>query len=514
MHRKFFIFSTAICLSAVFLSSSFGAEWLIKGARARAMGGAQVAIASGIQATYWNPAILALHRSEGFELEILGADVGVDAVITGGLEEDIKALMDVINSIGSLNDLQSRFESLSITQQDIQNVNKLIDIFSSFDENSEKAFQAQAYASALDIRLGRFALSSQVTVLGSMRPIVDRFSNNILNSNGTFGSSAQDLFGIPTANFGTPSTPAGQQLAAELDLLGGRLLSTEQANALVAAAEQAGVNVSDPLFQETLKSVVSNTANQTSTGTLNLNKTGVEVYGLTLVEVRGSAAMAIVPSRLAIGGNVRILQGLTFRRFVSLQEVNKLDALPQQIREDLAEQRKETVQFTLDLSAILDLGILRVGAIGKNLIPVFFKAKNSPGYELKPQFRLGAALFLLDKMLTLAVDIDVLPNDVENIPKLDAQMLAFGAEFAPINNAFLYVALRAGVYKNLIESEQDEVWSVGVGLGIGPLMLDVAFAADRGAIENGDFSLDYTKDPKDIPTRLGLSATLTLQFTF
>ncbi|RME82230.1 MAG: hypothetical protein D6785_08100 [Planctomycetota bacterium] len=496
-----------------------GEEWAIYGTRARGMGGAQVAIAKGTDSAYWNPAGFAFgnrgtKKNPILPVELQLIHIGAEAAVTGNFLKDIGDLQTTVDSFnGGLTGLQSRLNALNITQSDISTMMKLLEIMGRFGKDSSKGALVTLEASALDLQVGNFALTSQVTVYGGVNPIIDFYSNNMFNTLQQFGATATDIFGVnfnpATAN---PQTPAGQQLAQTLDTLGGAALSLDQAEALVYFAEQAGVNVADPQFQQILESAVANTAAK-NTGTLDQNQTGVFIKGVLLAEVRGSFAMQLVPNVLAVGGNLKLIQGITFNRFIFAKDAQNMDKILQEIYNDLDRQRKRTWQFSIDLGVMAKLGMIQVGLTGRNLIPTQYDTKVGKDLRIQPQARAGVALNL--DWIVVALDIDLNPNGSDTFSKFDSQMISAGVEVIPLDLGIFSLALRAGIYRNLAEPREKEVYTLGFGISLWMLTIEGSASVDAKAIKSGNFNFDYkNKSISDIPDRLGFSLSASLGFSF
>lgn len=487
-------------------------EWLIRGARARAMGGAQVADSQGTMSAYWNPAALAFgpkaekDKTPPLPIEILLADFGMEAAVTGGLAKDAFDLKDALNGIdGGISGLQNKFQTATgVTQNDINSLLTVLDILGRFDKNSNKGVFVTVQGSFLDIQVGSFALTSQLVIYGGVNPLLNLTVDNMLSSTG-FGSDPTLLFGLNVASVPVPINTA---LRDQLVSLGA---STQQANALVGFAEQQNINTNDPFFQSVITSVVQNTASG-GTGTIDNNQTGVLIKGLALAEVRASAALQLIPKILAVGGNLKIMQGVTFSRLIVLNQFNELSNIFKEVYDNIKEQTQESVQFTCDAGVLVKLGMIQVGLTGRNLIPTQYKA---PGrdFVLDSQLRAGAALNL--GWLTVALDLDLTPNRSFSSDEFNSQMIGGGVEIVPVDLGIFSLALRAGMYRNLAEPTESEVYTLGFGIKLWMVKLDAAASLDSKAIKNGNYSLDFqNKSYNDIPDRVGYSMTLSVGFSF
>ncbi len=127
-----------------------------------------------------------------------------------------------------------------------------------------------------------------------------------------------------------------------------------------------------------------------------------------------------------------------------------------------------------------------------------------PGYRLGSEFR---PLYLLPtealgrEWWRMSVDYDV--SSTETIfSNYDHQYLAVGNEFNP-DFFWANLALRAGFRDNLAESDAPRIWTVGAGVRLVGLTVDLAFAISDDDVE---------VDGDDLPTMLGGNLALSYQF--
>jgi hypothetical protein len=113
---------------------------------------------------------------------------------------------------------------------------------------------------------------------------------------------------------------------------------------------------------------------------------------------------------------------------------------------------------------------------------------------LDPQVAAGVAFIPL-KTLTLEVDLDLTQNET-TLQGYKTQNLSLGVEW----DAFRFLALRGGIYRNLIESDIDWVYTAGLGLNLWAARLDVA-----GAFSNQKEEFDGEEIPKEVRVAAQLS---------
>jgi hypothetical protein len=131
----------------------------------------------------------------------------------------------------------------------------------------------------------------------------------------------------------------------------------------------------------------------------------------------------------------------------------------------------------LDVSAMFDARVFRLGWTTRNLRSPTFEGIEGPAIELKRHSRLGLAILPADGLI-FAVDLDV---DSADLPTGPRRMLALGAEhqFSP------RFAVRGGARWNL-DGARTAVGSVGVSLALKPgAWLDGHMTRGRARGERG-----------------------------
>ncbi len=483
-------------LGVVFMiSSARSEEWIVVGPRAVGMGGAGVAVTRGPLATYWNPANLAISWSSASSDEtLLMLDVAASAsygaqgdvirnvdIIYEEIEDiDWKDLEDsVLNGPDSFNDpgraadLQTL---LRVVTERIPALNK---------RGEGVAVNADAEVGA---QLGRFALALRGMGWGAVNPSVDLASLNL-----AFGQDMNDVVGAGQDRSGSLS-PEGQALA---DNLAGSFpgVTQNQAEEFVYQAEQGGVNTGTTAGQDLLTRIVEGT---TAGGTtvdnfISTNQSGFRTRGLGIAEAGITYAHPFLDGRVAIGGTLKAMYGVTYSKLYGLQDLVEGSEVFTEVWD--REHREESVQVGVDAGVTaLPIDLVAVGIVGRNLNQPTFDARGKD-YELDPQVRAGVAVFPLD-WVTLAADMDVLKNDSEALAGYESQTVSGGAEVA----LFDILMLRAGLSKNVLTSE-GLTYHFGLGLHTGPLHVEIAGAAsaDTTPVEN-------LSDDVEIPDRAHAAA--------
>jgi hypothetical protein len=152
----------------------------------------------------------------------------------------------------------------------------------------------------------------------------------------------------------------------------------------------------------------------------------------------------------------------------------------------------------------VDLGALwrleEVKYIGPINVGLALKNLNSPtfdgpiGYEkvkVEPQARIGLGLDPLS-WLSIAADLDLTKNKTV-IPGRESQLVGGGLEAHFDHWYALWLALRAGAYKNIADSGSKPVLTAGLSLGPQYLRLDIngAVATAKGTFDNKSAPLEY-----------------------
>jgi hypothetical protein len=175
------------------------------------------------------------------------------------------------------------------------------------------------------------------------------------------------------------------------------------------------------------------------------------------------------------------------------------------------DQHSESTQFGLDLGALWRLedvkyvGPVNVGLALKNLNSPKFDGPKNPTtgaatdkIKVEPQARIGLGLDPLS-WLSIAVDMDLTKNKTV-IPGRDSQLIGGGLEAHFDHWYALWLALRAGVYKNIGETGSKPVITAGLSLGPKWLRFDVngAFATETAKYDNKSY-------PNEAKVEFGLS---------
>lgn len=478
--------ATTAALVVVATAGAHADEWHIPGARYQAMGGAGVAVVNDAHASYWNPAALAFNQGQDFEIPFsftLDTEGGGIAAA-----DEIANFIDGNALLATLTKIDTGTPLTALELQDaLQLGEKLLDL----GEDGEGAVALPDVDFLY--RKGRMALSLRGSGTLGVDPVLD-FGN--LSFSNDF--DVTDVVGGGADRSALFTNPGSQALADAIALAFGAW-GQNQAEELVYQAEQGSLNTSAPDIRALLTQIAGDTAGGLS-ATLANNLSGAFLNGIFTQEVGLGYAQPLMGNRLSIGGNVRMIRGVTTSKFIRYDAVKNGEDL---IRELSDFESEETSQ-----NATLDLGVMyrpdyrwRIGVVARNLTSPEFDTAAGDDYEMKPQVRAGVALNLVPGLL-LAADVDVTENDSETIDGLASRMLSVGSEFQ-LAGGDSSVALRAGAFTNLAAEDpaRSVTLTAGLGFRILGLQLDLAVSAAP------DLE-DLEEDGLTLPSRLNVSGAL------
>jgi len=497
------------------------APFAILGSRALGLGGAFVAVVGQSPGTsdaliqYWNPAALGLHP--GFDIE-LPVVAGVEA--TGG----------ILNSAKAISDLSARFDEINQAQKDgtyitLEDLKAFSQAVKNLDSLNAAGMGLTATAGAgVNTSVGKWAVSVNNFNYIGVDPNVDISSLYLGSATLTSGSiqraislasgdySGIDLSKIPNINTSAPSDQELQSASNDLATVIGDLsskaglnlggYSAEQiANALINYAKSQGISNSDIVSSvQTIKDIRP-LLDKFLSGNLKVfsdNKSNITIRGVSLTELAvgyGRDCSFIFPAlnNLYLGGNVKYLYGIVgyLKQSVWDEGLTTSGTLFQ----NFTKNYKASGSLALDLGLLYDLKEkyrTRVGIIGKNINQPQFsqpEAAISDGlsdkYTLDSQWRAGVAVWPLNWIL-VAADYDLTENKT-TVEGYNSRLFGMGAELNAFNRNWLNIALRAGILKNMANSQAPLTYTAGLGLNLVHFVLDLsgAMSAEQVLIENG-----------------------------
>ncbi len=490
-------------IALVFVAAGFNRlhseEWSIVGPRAMGMGGAGVAVTRGALSTYWNPAALSPPRAPRvatfWDVEI---PVSGSAYAANDFLRQVDDIGDLVNDL-DFDDIDAALNAgTPLDSGQIQRVIKLLSEELPDLQRPGTGLVTQTSA-GLMARIGQFGFSALGLAQAGGLTNVD-FTNFSLGDDGLTSA-----IGAGNDRSGQLS-PSGQAFADDLATSG--TATQNQAEELVFQAEQAGVNVNNSTVQTNIRRILDATvANNGGTPGANFtnNASGADLRGILLQEYALSFAQPFLDI-VSVGVNVKLLNGATYFKPFTIRDIDDLSDL----KDDLfdSENREESLNWGVDVGVLVQPAPwVSLGVVGRNLNNPDFDFKGPGDYLIERQVRAGVGFSPLESVggllsLTLAADVDLIRNESEALPGYKSQLLGGGAELG-LGDMFF---VRAGVSKNLAETEEDLMLHGGFGFRLWVVQLDFAASVipDFTEISTGNDG----DNPTDIPERAGLSFQL------
>jgi len=237
--------------------------------------------------------------------------------------------------------------------------------------------------------------------------------------------------------------------------------------------------------------VLQNAATSSGSTTLSDNTTVLRLGGFALGEIPISYGWSI-GENLSLGATLKAMFGRVMGSQVSIFKDDALQAVT-----NIPDNHKQSVNVGVDLGIAWRTHFLQVGATGRNLnAPSFDGFTDANGIRfadvrVDPQVAVGVA-FIPWSWLTIAVDGDLLPADT-TFSGYQTQRVGLGLEITPGH----VVAIRAGAYQNIAESDIGPVVTAGFGLNLWVIRIDLAAASSFNLT-----TVDGTELPDEF--RLGL----------
>jgi hypothetical protein len=468
----------------------------IVGPRAQGMGGTGVASSDDYTAQYYNPALFGFFGSAaGPDNQGLagkrwgvGFDASAGARIHGSLLDIAETLADA--------DIQGLSDDGIESREDIRELLAAARALTQVGA-SGNAVSADANA-GVSVRFGHGAIG--VRLFGQAATLV---------SNTDLQSVALDVAG---AVLGQEIADHGENDSQVL------LLSDAQRDNLYAAfggngsfgtdagATEAVLNLDYEMRQlgisqgqvQAVVEVVQNAA-EADPGTPRLedNDTILRLRAFALAEVPLSYGWAI-GDHWSVGGSLKLMIGRVYGTELSVFDEDA------PIRFDKTVDNYETTTtWGIDLAVAGRWDWIQVGAVGRNLnSPEFDGFTNAygakvAGVRVDPQVAVGVAVIPY-RWLTVALDADLLEGE-SSFPGYDTQRIGGGLEVNPWN----ILALRAGVYQNVAESDIGPVITLGAGLNLWAMRIDLGVASSTDLTTLKDY---------DVPDEMRLSLGLTADF--
>ena len=526
--KVFFLgFAAIFCFS----STAFAEEWIILGTRALGMGGAGVAVADDATAAHWNPA--ALVRRSGLDVQMpIGLNVGAEGGIIKTADEVYDAIKEdgpngytlgeALDELGKSNtDYADEATAIAAKSGALGDILAALNKVPELDRKGQGVL-ADAYGGFL-VRYNNFGFSVAGLGYGAVDPYVNlnvASGWDLLKGAADVAGQFEGLYGVDDlasdvgSNAGHTPSATNQGLANSVqDILTNAGMANDDAEAaaeeLVWQAEQQNLDLSNPTMQTIIKNIAKGTGEATATAAeadVFEDSAGVVIKALLIYEFRASYARSFWDENVAVGVNLKALEGETRYRKYSMRDLQKGEKLIDDITED--RNTKKTTQFDADIGILYrPFKRISVGLMAKHLASPEFEFAPGSGVapvKLEPQVRLGVALRPF-RSLTLAADTDLTTNESEILDGYKSRQVGAGVEWRP----FGFLALRGGGYKNIESDETGLVYTAGFGLRLWKFAFDLsgAMAAEEQEIGSGD-------DKVEIRERYSLAVLLRFSSAF
>jgi hypothetical protein len=530
MNKKTLSLSILVC--AALPSLVLASQGRFVGARSLGMGGTGVATVDDYSVQYNNPAALGffgLNQDEAGSVKLesdnqnlgrkdwgLGFDFGVGVTVTGDLTEYLDELPDLAERLD---------DSANVLRDNMGDLLNTLSILDRID-SEENAFYVEGN-SGVNVRIGHFAIGFRAfyTAFGKVSEVAyDNLGLKSVNSNQVVyelagsnftGGIDADPFGISysSGSFGglTPAQFETLRVAAKNSYDASSAVMITQAD-VIAAFEKIGSEIE--VIGEPDNAVsglvgVMDALSKNTSGNTDNNSTTVLVQGFGYAEVPVSYGFT-AGENFAFGVNLKYLKGRVYGTSIQIFSDDN-DKLEDQMKENF----KETNNFGVDLSAMYRMKNVQFGILATNLnSPEFdgFTYKDTirkdpltgryldnvvPSVTLDPQVKVGFAIVPFETLM-IEANMELMEQDAI-FGNYKTQYVSAGLEW----DAFRFLAIRAGWYQNLADSQVGNVITAGVGVNFWLARLDVGAAV----------ALDKQKyEDEETPKEVRLTAAFAIDF--
>ena len=522
-----------IALACASVPATLSAEqWQILGTRPLGMGGAFVAVAQGPIAQYWNPAGLAMASSKTVSGMEIPLTAGVE--LTGGIMKNATDIGSMSSQLSSIKAAQSATSgNKAITPDEAASFVKTMSLLNDMTGKG-KGVLVQADGGA-NFKLSKVAVSINNFTSVGVTPFIDVNNLNLSRTGNSIAFNSNSGNGTLTNTGGNNYIQASADLSAALSKLdttttdmaytllcgtthcGDASITNSMtlAHALAYYAQQNSISAAQISQAATVISQYAASAGPVVAGALNgqsytQNGSNLTVEAASFTEIAfGYGKFMKFLDGLSIGGNVKMVNGrMATSTFQFMQNSQTSDAFKNMLTDS-----KSSWAPALDVAALWDVNTKypkfplnpKVGLVIRNINSPKFDMPDLIGgkYKLDRQARMGLALNPA-KFWTLAMDMDLTKNKTE-VNGFDSRELALGTEINIVNRKAFNIPLRAGIMKNMAESGSKAAYTLGTGINLLYMHLDVA-----GAVSSDRTTLD--NKTSNVPTRVSVSASFGLLF--
>ncbi|MDQ6962149.1 MAG: conjugal transfer protein TraF [Mariprofundaceae bacterium] len=484
MFNKIFTYLVMAMMMCVPLLLS-AAEFQPVGLRALGMGGSNVASTNDTDAAYWNPAAFGYLGTYGYQHDIdvnaklRGADAGVGIGVS--IHQQLPDLIDSIdqlnfNAISTAAANNTAFAAAQIADSLV--LLKQLDGLNTpgtgvqFQVNGGTGFRignvgfgyrvyGEIGASAL-VDLNNLAVSTPAGAGAVVNPLIAAYApaaTPTVGYNAQYFSPAQ-LTSLSTSLQGINAAGITPMTAVQADAV------VQQADTALAQAPQAAGQ------QNAIASTLVTLAQSQSGNTIDQNLSVLRFRGAVITEIPVSYGYAI-NEHLSVGGSLKYLSARVYASDVGIFNQNSSN-----LNTSIQNAYQDKSAFGLDLGAIYRIPQYQFGLVAKNLntpkfsVPVV-GATTAQLYTVKmnPQVRAGVAWLPKDNIVVEA-GLDLTDNESTALPGYKTRYVNFGGEWKP----WQVLNLRAGVYKNLSESDIGMMYTLGLGVNLWAVSWDMAAA--------------------------------------
>lgn len=508
-------------------SSAFSEQWQVLGTRPMGMGGAFVGMAKGPIAQYWNPA--GLYQENNVSGLEIGAGAGVE--FAGNIMENSSTIGDLADKFTSVQSAQRG--GTAVDADEMAAFVKTLSLLS--DMNDPGTGALFEIAGGVNLKLSKIAVSVNNFTAAGITPYIDTVNIGLGSTGGELGI---DMTGtvITTAGMDATQITAATTIASAIDIIGfsdlenllcgsGGCLAV-QVPGLDTPAELANAFIQQDLTLPTDQlTEAANAMLEYATDAAPIidaissgndytdNTSNLTVEGASFTEIAFGMAKPFLIDGLLVGGNLKMVNGrVGYATFNFLaEESGKTDAF-----DDFSDNMETSWKPALDLGFLMELNKKwtslpmnpRLGLVIRNINnPKFDKpvtavaARKGSEYTLDRQARMGLAISPAN-FWHLAMDMDLTKNDTP-IDGFKSRQLSLGTEINIFNKPAINIPLRAGIMKNLAESDSKMSYTAGLGINLIHLHIDLG----------GVMSSDTSKiDNEDVPNKFAFSGSLALLF--
>jgi hypothetical protein len=444
MMKKALALSIGIAVSAPTFATQFNAS----GARSMAMGGVGVASGRGVEAAFYNPALLSKQKNDDYE--IILPYFSLDAADDDNLIDEFDDFDDKVDA------LDGAIDTFDAVADDIENSSA----------NADAAISAVNGVSA---------------ALADINAELASFNNKALRVDPGIGAG----FAMPGKNLGIAFYAYNETKIAGRFLYSGNDQDTiddyvDTLNELAQDIETNGANVDLGNYTSIYDASAGEFITPDFQSSIAMVGLAISEIGVALsheFEFGGHAIALGVTPKL-----VRVDSALLDIIAVEEDDDGDLSSGLDDFNDEFDDAKADDTNANVDVGAAYQMGQWMFGATVRNLIPVDYDLENEVlrdlVYEMKPHAR--AAASWSNDWIVVAADVDLTEQQtlISDI-NLDTRFLSIGAEFEFWDTLYL----RAGYRDNLGSAELDTM-SIGVGLDFG-LMLDFAVLVSEDSDEAG-----------------------------